>query len=81
MISVREHSGHSRVMTWPDFSRVVGIEFAKSVRFFVVKWGKSAINCLMPARLLRFTSGLWWSMTVGSVVGDLNAPQSIGVFL
>jgi hypothetical protein len=58
MISAREHSGHSRVTTWPDFSRVVGLEFAKSVWFFVVKWGKSAINCLMPVRLFSFYVGI-----------------------
>ena len=37
---------------------------------------------LLDARLtLSFYVGLRWSMTVGSVVGDMNPPQSIGVFL
>jgi hypothetical protein len=37
---------------------------------------------LPDARLtFSFYVGLRWSMTVGSVVGDLNPPQSIGVFL
>lgn len=80
-VSGLEHSGHSRVMTWSAFQRLVGPDFAKSGEFFVVTGRKAAINCLMPRRNSRFPWVCGGELPSVRRLKALCLPQRSGAFL